>query len=118
MTSFTDLGALNKSSAKVATFAVRVVGAKASDYTFTSKRDNKQVTAHKFEAWLIGLSPEAYCIGYVKGSPAAIAEARKKYVEGSVWTLAQVDFDNITALSFISTPVPWRVDLAKSKMTS
>jgi len=118
MTSFTDLGALNKSSGKVATFAVRVVGAKVTMYTFTSKRNNSQVTAEKFEAWLIGLSPQAYCIGYVKGPPAAIAEAKKKYVEDSVWILAQAVFDIMTNISFISTPVPWRVDLAKSKMTS
>ena len=57
MTSFTDLSALNKSSAKVATFAVKIVGAKASEYTFTSKRDNKQVTAHKFEAEVQALCP-------------------------------------------------------------
>ena len=106
MTNFADLGALNKSSARVATFVVRVVGAKASEYTFTSKRDNKDVKAHTFEAWLIGVNPEAYCIGYVKGSQAVIAEAQKKYVEGSVWRLAKVAFDTFTALNFINTPVP------------
>ena len=35
-------------------------GAKASEYTFTSKRDTKAVTQHKFEAWLIGPPARAH----------------------------------------------------------
>ena len=47
MAGYADMAALNKSSGKVATFAVRIVGARASEYTFTSKRDTKPVTQHK-----------------------------------------------------------------------
>ena len=35
-----DLGALNKSSAKVASFAVRAVNGRISQYTYASKRDH------------------------------------------------------------------------------
>ena len=74
MTGYADMTALNKSSGKVATFAVRVVGAKVSEYTFTSKRDTKPVTQHKFEAWLIGINAQAYCVGFVKGSQATVRQ--------------------------------------------
>ena len=116
MAGYADMTALNKSSGKVATFAVRVVGAKTSEYTFTSKRDTKPVTQHKFEAWLIGINAQAYCVGFVKGSQATVKQAQEKYVEGSVWALSKVVFDSYTAITFVSTPVPFRLDVAKSKM--
>ena len=43
MDGYADMAALNKSSSKIATFAVRIVGAKIGEYTFTSKRDTKPV---------------------------------------------------------------------------
>ena len=116
MTGYADMTALNKSSGKVATFAVRVVGARASEYTFTSKRDTKPVTQHKFEAWLIGVNAKAYCVGFVKGSQATVRQAQEKYAEGSVWALSKVVFDTYTAITFVSTPVPFRLDVSKSKM--
>ena len=75
MASYADMAVLNKSSGKVATFAVRIVGAKASEYTFTSKRNTSSIMQHKFEAWLIGINAQAYCIGFVKGSQAAVKQA-------------------------------------------
>ena len=116
MAGYADMTALNKSSGKVATFAVRVVGARTSEYTFTSKRDTKPVTQHKFEAWLIGINAQAYCVGFIKGSQATVKQAQEKYVEGSVWALSKVVFDSYTAITFVSTPVPFRLDVAKSKM--
>ena len=113
---YADMAALNKSSGKVATFAVRIVGAKASEYTFTSKRDSKPITQHKFEAWLVGINAQAYCIGFVKGSQATVKQAQEKYAEGSVWALSKVVFDTYTAITFVRTPVPFRLDVAKSKM--
>ena len=72
-----DLSALNKSSAKVATFVVRLVNAKDVQYTYRAKRDGTQQTANKFEIVLVGMDPKSYCIGYVKGSEQDIAAARK-----------------------------------------
>ena len=116
MVGYADMTALNKSSGKVATFAVRVVGAKTSEYTFTPKRDTKPVTQHKFEAWLVGINAQGYCVGFVKGTQAAVKQAQTKYTEGSVWALSKVVFDTYTAITFVSTPVPFRLDVAKSKM--
>merc|ERR1711873_368996 len=62
MDGYADMAALNKSSSKIATFAVRIVGAKIGEYTFTSKRDTKPVVQHKFEAWLVGMNAQAYCL--------------------------------------------------------
>ena len=71
-----DLSALNKSSAKVATFVVRLVNAKDVQYTYRAKRDGTQQTANKFEIVLVGMDPKSYCIGYVKGSAQDVAAAR------------------------------------------
>ena len=116
MAAYADMSVLNKSSGKVATFAVRIVGAKTSEYTFTSKRGSKSVTQHKFEAWLVGINAQFYCVGFVKGSQPAVKQAQDKYVEGSVWALSKVSFDTYTAINFVSTPVPFRLDVGKSTM--
>ena len=76
---------------------MRVVGAKTSEYTFMSKRDTKPVTQHKFEAWLVGISAQGYCVGFVKGTQAAVKQAQTKYTEGSVWALSKVVFDTYTS---------------------
>ena len=108
---------MNKNSARVATFAVRPCGGRVARYTYTSKRDQRAVTAHKFEVWLVGNNPQDYCIGFVKGSVAECNQAKMKYTDDTVWTLSKVSLDTYTAGTYISTPIPCRVDLAKSKMT-
>ena len=62
------LQALNKSSARIATFAARLFDAEIVAYTFTSKKDGEGVTAHKFHVTLVGDSPQDYCMCYVKAS--------------------------------------------------
>ena len=59
MAALQPLQALNKSSARVATFAVRPCGGRVARYTYTSKKDQRAVTAHKFEAWVVGTNPQA-----------------------------------------------------------
>jgi hypothetical protein len=118
MANFVDLSALNKSSAKVATFAVKLAGARVNQYTYVSKKDAKTVTANKFEVWMVGSKPESYCIGYVKGSPAVVSQALAKYADGSVWALSKTVLDTYTTATYISTPVLFRVDLSKSTMTA
>ena len=74
------------------------------------------MTAHKFEAWLVGNNPQDYCIGFVKGSEEECNQAKLKYINESVWSLSKVSLDTYTAATYISTPIPFRVDLKKSKM--
>ncbi len=112
-----DLKSLSKSSAKVATFRVRLFGGRASQYTYTQKRgDQKLVTAHKFEARLVGVKPESYCIGFVKGSADAVAKAKIGFPDGSIWDLSKIVLDPNTQMNFISSPLAFRVDLSKSTL--
>ena len=117
MAALQPLQALNKSSAPLATFAVRLSGGRVVKYAYTSKKDQKAVTAYKFEACLVGNSPQDYCIGFVKGSEAECNQAKMKYTNDTVWSLSKVSLDSYTAGTYISTPIPFRVDLTKSKMT-
>ncbi len=73
--------------------------------------------AHKFEVWLVGQNPEHYCVGYVKSSVRVCQEALQTYQDATVWALSKVTFDTFTTASYISTPIPFRVDLAKSSIT-
>ena len=86
-------------------------------YTYTSKKDNLPVNAHKFEAGLVGNNPQDYCIGFLKGSEAECNQAKMKYTGDTVRSLSKVSLDTYTAQTYISRPIPFRVDLAKSKMT-
>ena len=111
------LTALNKSSCKVATFAVRMFGGAVGSYTFKSRSNGADCTMYKFEAILIGTDASAYLRGYVKGTAAQAREASKKFRDGSCWLLSKTVLDSFTNAAFISTPVPHRVDLAKSTLT-
>ena len=117
MAALQPLQVLNKSSARVATFAVRPCGGRVVQYTYTSKRDQREVTAYKFEVWLIGNNAQDYCIGFVKGSEQECNLAKTKYTDDAVWSLSKVSLDTYTAATYISTPIPFRVDLTKSRMT-
>ena len=108
MAALQPLQALNKSSARVATFAVRPCGGRVVRYTYTSKKDQRAVTAHKFEAWLVGNNPQDYCIGFVKGSEAECNQAKMKYTDDTVWSLSKVSLDTYTAATYISTCLPVR----------
>ena len=80
MAKFVDLGSLNKSSARVAVFAVRLCNGQTTDYEYTNKKTQKVTKAHKFEVHMVGQKPESYCIGYVKDSADAVGKARHKFL--------------------------------------
>ena len=113
-----DLNNLNKSSAKVADFPVTMSMGKILEYSYTSKKDCSTVKAQKFEVYVVGQKPEAYCIGYVKGNMEACRKAHQKFCDGSPWTLSKVAFDPYTNAAYINTPVPFRIDLTKSTLVS
>ena len=118
MAALQPLQALNKSSGRLASFGVRAYGGTQVSYTYVSKRDQKSVTAHKFEVYLVGSSAEEYCVGFVKGSQEQCVQANQKFHSGSIWIMSKVCFDNYTGAAYISTPVPLRVDLTKTIMTA
>ena len=65
----------------------------------------------------MGTNPQDYCIGFVKGSDADYHKAKLKYNDTAGWSLSKVSLDAYTAVAFISTPIPCRVDLTRSTMT-
>jgi len=113
-----DLHFLSKSSAKVAAFAVRVCHGRCVEYHYVQKQNSKQITGHKFEAHLVGIKAESYCVGYVRGSPDTCKAAAEKFPDGSMWLLSKVILDTHAAAAFISTPVAFRVDLSKSSLVT
>ena len=118
MTQLQNLKSLNKSSAKVATFAAKLCDGIVEQYTYFKKGSQQQVTAHKFEVTLVGRNPQDYCKGFVKASKEDCEKAAAKFKDGTVWALSKVAFDSYTAAQYISTPVLYRVDLSKSTMTN
>ena len=116
MTAMQNLKALSKSSARLATFAVRLCDGESETYTFTSKKSGQLTTANKFEVTLVGKNPEEYCKGYVKASKEECNKASEKFKDGTVWALSKVVFDAFTQAQYISTPVQFRVDLNMSTM--
>ena len=88
------------------------------EYTYANRKDGRTITAHKFEAWLVGDDPTDYCVGFVKGDKVTCQAALDKYHGDSLWELSKVSLDGYTSTQYISTPIPYRVDLSKSTMTS
>ena len=113
-----NLKALNKSSARIASFACRISGGAVEKYTYQEKKTGQDKTVHKFEAYLVGNNAQEYCRAYVKGSEQECKKAADKFKDGTVWALSKVVWDTWTKVQYISTPVPFRIDLSKSVMTA
>ena len=113
--SHTNLAAINKSSAKIATFLVRVVKPKLLSFTYTGKVDGQLKTGNSFQCFLVGTKGESYCLGIVKGSLAEQKKAEAKFKDGSPWKLTKAVFDN-TAPAYVSSPIKVRVDMSKSAL--
>ena len=84
MTQLQDLKSLNKSSARVATFAAKLCDGIVEQYTYFQKKSQQQVTAHKFEVTLVGRNPQEYCKGYVKSTESECDKAAEKFKDGTV----------------------------------
>ena len=67
MSDLQSLLALNKSSARLATFAVRTTDGRTGSYTFKKKQTNEQVTIHKFETWLGAIKFQSIASAMSKG---------------------------------------------------
>ena len=96
-----ELQHLNKSSGKIATFAVRLHGGRVVEYQYKRRPDNQLVTQHKFEVCLVGTNPQEYCIGYVKGSETACTKAKQQYTDACVCALSRVVFDTYCSPAYI-----------------
>ena len=64
----------------------------------------------------MGKSEKDYVLAVLKGTSNEVESAKKKYVNGSVWELSNVKFEENTTPAFISTPLKLSVDLKKSTL--
>ena len=114
---YTDLALVSKSSARVATFLVKVWNGAMLTYTYKSKRDGREQTVKRWECTLLGLTPGAYCAGFLKGNDEQLKRGAEKFPDGSMWLLSKAVLDPKADLAYISTPLKFRVDLDKSALT-
>ena len=117
MAASTDLQALNKSSAKFVSFAVRVLHPHEYEYEFQNKKTNSPIKqkAPKFECVLVSSDEKYYALGFAKGSKD-VQTAKQQFTEGSTWTLSKIQFETNRDAAFISTPAKLSVDLIKSNL--
>ena len=76
---YLTLAAMNKGSAKIGAFLVRVAHPVVSTYSYKRKSDGGTATQHKFSCLLLGASEDAesnctssYCMGLGRGSEAQV----------------------------------------------
>ena len=88
---------------------------KKTTYTYTDKRSNKDVTAYKFECFLLGEKDNVYMYGFVKGTTEQqVKDAANKFTDGLVFKLSKISLDGWTNANSISSPKPFRLNLEKT----
>ena len=60
--------AFNKSSAKIAQLITNICHGKKTSYKYTETKSGKEVTAYKFECFLLGEKEGVYMSGFLKGT--------------------------------------------------
>ena len=83
-------------------------------YTFDSKKTGQRITSHKLECHVVGKSEKDYVLAVLKGTATEVESAKEKYVNGSVWVLSNVKFEENANPAHISTPLKVSVDIKKS----
>ena len=112
-----SLAEFNKSSAKVGRFRVKVCLGRVETYEYEKKSTKETITAFKFECVLVGDDPTDYIAAFVKGTKKQVDDAKEKFKDATVWQLSKTALDTWTTPAWISTPKPFRVNLASSTLT-
>ena len=110
----TDLSTMNKQTVRFTTWVARVAYSHAYSYTFDSKGSGQRITSHKLECRLVGNSQKDYVLAVLKGTPSEVESAKKKCLNGSVWELSNVKFEQNATPAFISSPLKLSVDIKTS----
>ena len=104
---FETLSHMNASTAKCATWIVRVISdPKIVSYTFSAR--GERVEAQKLECVLVSADPSDYMLGLVPFSfsdRSAAAKGMEKYLKNTVWEIKVPVFETKTRKEYISTPV-------------
>lgn len=110
----TPMAAFNKSSAKIAQLITKICHGKKTSYTYTDKKSGKNVTAYKFECFLLGEKEGVYMSGFLKGTQQQVNDAANKFKDGQVFKLSKISLDTWTSTTSISSPKAFRLNLEKT----
>ncbi len=94
---------MNNTTAKFATWVIRVKGPKVVDYQFASRGET--VNAQKFECVVVSKEPKEYMLGVVPFSfqnRDAAQQAFQRFPDGPVWKVTKPKFDARAKTEFIS----------------
>ena len=72
----TPMSDFNKSSAKIAQLIAKICHGKTTSYNYTEKKSGKEVTAYKFECFLLGEKEGVYMYGFLKGTQRKVNDAK------------------------------------------
>ena len=78
------------------------------------KKSGKEVTAYKFECFLLGEKEGVYMSGFLKGTQQQVNDAANKFKDGQVFKLSKVSLDTWTSTTSISSPKAFRLNLEKT----
>ena len=87
----------NKSSAKIAQLIAKICHGKRSSYTYLDKKSGKEVTAYKFECFLLGEQESVYMYGFLKGTEMQVNDAANKFKDGHVFNLVERGHESLLA---------------------
>ena len=111
------LKALNKGSAKTASFKVRILHGRTVSWEYESKYTGEEKKGCKYEVVLVGEDARHYLKAGAKvNSEDDATKVGAKYRDGTAWRLSKVALDTHTNPRYLHTPVKLYVDLEKSKM--
>ena len=110
----TPMSDFNKSSAKIAQLIVKICNGNKSSYKYKDKRSGKEVTANKFECFLLGEKEDVYMYGFLKGTERQVNDAANKFKDGQVFKLSKISLDTWTSTTSISSPKAFRLNLEKT----
>ena len=97
---------MHNTTAKFATWVIRVKGPKVVGYQFTSRGET--VNAQKFECVVVSKEPKEYMLGVVPFSfqnRDAAQQAFQRFPDSSVWKVTKSKFDARAKTEFISCPI-------------
>ncbi len=78
------------------------------------KKSGKEVTAYKFECFLLGEKEGVYMYGFLKGTQQQVNDAANKFKDGQVFKLSKISLDTWTSTTSISSPKAFRLNLEKT----
>ena len=110
----TDLLQLNASSAKVATFHVKVLYPQRLEYQYTDKSGSKK-TGLLFNCRLVSEGPHSVEANF-RGSATDIKTVEDKYKHGHTFLLSKATLDSKTPACFIASSIKMSVDLKTSSL--